>query len=157
MKKDPVAVLQEVILALESAAGGKGKSLNAQSPCLARPDLATIRRTFWYDCVREVLKEAVGEAVTAEHNGSAQGGNREVVKWFFNTLDLDTDETGTEDQRLARAKAVKATIQLGKARAGLSKDTEWRAEMKGVVDKALGRERSLEVQKAWRECLELLK
>ncbi|KAK3300699.1 proteasome stabiliser-domain-containing protein [Chaetomium fimeti] len=153
MKKDPVAVLREVVLALEAAAGGKGKALNAQSPCVARAELATIRRTFWYDCVREVLEEALGEVVVP---GGGLEGKQEVVTWFFNTLDMATDEVGTEDQRLARAKAVKATIQLGKG-IGLATNTERLSGMKAAVDTAVGRERSLEVQKAWRECLAVLK
>lgn len=156
MRREPMAVLREVVLALESAAGGRGKTLNAQAPCVSRSDFATIRRTFWYDCVKEVLEEAVGEAATPGGNESTPKAEREVVEWFFNTLDLDADDAGTEEQRLARVKAVKATIQLGKAHAGLVADSEWTAEVKGVVSKALEKDRSLEVQRAWRECLQLL-
>jgi proteasome component ECM29 len=156
MRKSPMVVLGEVVLALESAAG-QGTGLNAQSPYVARPEFATIRRIHWYDCVREVLEEAVGEVATSNGDKAALGGARDVVEWFVNTLDLDTEDTGTEEQRLARAKAVKATIRLGKTHAGLLTDNEWKSELADALGRVLGKERSLEVQKAWREGLELLK
>jgi proteasome component ECM29 len=156
MKKDPVAVLREVVLALETAAGGKGESLNSQSPRVARPEFATVRRTFWYDCVKEVLEEALGEGSVPGGESNGLESKRDVLRWLFNTLDMGADESGTEDQRLARAKAVKATILLGKG-IGLAVDTEWVSGVKTAVDTAVGRERSLEVQKVWRECLGLLK
>ncbi|KAK4129073.1 hypothetical protein N657DRAFT_686471 [Parathielavia appendiculata] len=156
MKQDPMSTLREVVLALESAAGGQSKSLNAASPYVARHEFQTIRRTFWYDCVKEVMEDAVGEVIVHDGNASTLVGQREVVKWFLNTLDLGTDDTGTENQRMARVKAVRATLRLGKAGAGLSVDNGWRAEIRRVVDEALGKERSLEVQKVWKECLELL-
>ncbi|KAL2147684.1 hypothetical protein VTI28DRAFT_7036 [Corynascus sepedonium] len=155
IKKDPMTILHEVIVALETAAGGRGKKLNVKSPCLSRAKLATIRRTFWYDCVREVLKDAVG-GPSAGGDCVEYGGQQDIIKWFLNTLDLDAEDAGTEDQRLARVNAVNATIRLGNAQAGLGADEEWKTEVKGVVDNALKREVSLEVQKAWKECLELL-
>ncbi|GAB1310705.1 proteasome component M29 [Madurella fahalii] len=154
MRQNPVAVLREVAMLLESAAGGK--TLNTESPYIAGAELATIRRAYWYDCVREVLDDAVGE--TTGHSGGAgiSGGGREVVRWFVRTLDLDAGDAGTEDQRLARTKAVKAAIRLGRTHAALGTDDEWRTEMKSALEAALERERSLDVQKAWRESLALL-
>jgi proteasome component ECM29 len=157
MNEDPMAVLREVVLALESAAGGQGKALNAQAPCVLKAEFATIRRMFWYDCVRDVMEDAVGEAATPAGDGSGLEGKREVVQWFFNSLDLGADDAGTEAQRLARVVAAKATIQLGKARAGLAADSEWEKEVRAAVARALGTERSLEVQKGLRDCLDLLK
>ncbi|AEO70666.1 uncharacterized protein THITE_2070453 [Thermothielavioides terrestris NRRL 8126] len=157
MRQSPAAVLREVVLALESAAGSQGKGLHAQSPCVSRPEFAAIRRTFWYECVREVLEDAVSEAAVADTVGTRGEDGREVVMWFLRTLDLEADDLGTEEQRLGRAKALKATLRLGKSLAGLAEDGEWKAELRDVVEKALARERSLDVQKAWRECLELLK
>jgi proteasome component ECM29 len=156
MRQDPMATLREVVLALESAAGSRGKALNATSPCVARPEFETIRRTFWCDYVREVMEDAVCEAVGSDGNTSSLGSAQEVVRWFLNTLDLGAYDLGTEGQRTARVKAVKATIGLAKARVGLAVDNEWRTEIRGVVEGALGKERSLEVQKAWKECLQLL-
>ncbi|KAL2183934.1 hypothetical protein L209DRAFT_693593 [Thermothelomyces heterothallicus CBS 203.75] len=157
MKKDPIAVLQDAITALESAAGKGGKTPNIRSPCIARPELATIRRMFWYDCVREVLEEAASGAAVAEGDFDKERQGRDVVKWFLNTLDLATDDAGTEGQRLAKAKAVNATIRLGEVQAGLSADADWKSEVRSLVDNAVATERSLEVQKAWKECLDLLK
>ncbi|KAK4132788.1 ARM repeat-containing protein [Trichocladium antarcticum] len=156
MREAPMVVLREVVLALDSA-GGQGKGLNVQSPYVARAELATIRRTYWYDCVREVLEDAAGEAAVPNGDEAAPNGTREIVRWFVNTLDLEAEDTGTEEQRLARAKAVKATIHLGKTQAGLATDYEWGSEVTGVVARVLEKERSLEVQRAWRECSELLK
>ncbi|KAL2154560.1 hypothetical protein VTH82DRAFT_3236 [Thermothelomyces myriococcoides] len=157
MKKDPMAVLQAAIVALESAAGEGAKSRNAQSSCIARPEFADIRRAFWYDCARDVLEEAASGAAVAQGGPDKESRARDVVKWFLNTLDLATDDTGTEDQRLARAKAVNAALRLGTRQAGLSADTDWKAELRILLDNAATTERSLEVQKAWKECLELLK
>ncbi|KAL2161699.1 hypothetical protein VTH06DRAFT_8261 [Thermothelomyces fergusii] len=160
MKQDPIAILRNTIDALESAAGAGAKTRNnVRSPCIARPELATIRRAFWYDCAREVLEEAASGAAVAEGGSDIQESRgRDVVMWFMNTLDLATDDAGTEDQRLAKAKAVNATLRLGKAQAGaLLSDADWTAEVRGLVDRAAASERSLEVQKAWKECLDLLK
>jgi proteasome component ECM29 len=156
MRQDPMAALREVVLALESAAGSRSKALDTSSPCIARLEFETIRRTFWYDCVKEVMEDAAGGVVVTDVNSSSLAGAQEVVKWFFNTLDLQADDAGTEDQRTARVKAAKATISLAKAKAGLAVDNEWGTEIRGVLDGALEKERSLEVQKAWRECVQLL-
>ncbi len=155
MRQEPVVVLRKVVLALKSAAGSRGKTLNAPSPCISRLEYATIRRTFWYDCVKEVLGDAAGETAASDGQGSGSDG-KEVVTWFLNTLDLGAEDAGTEEQRLARVKAAKATIQLGNAHAGLAGDGGWKAEVRGVVVVALEKDRSLEVQRAWRDCLQLL-
>jgi proteasome component ECM29 len=157
MKEDPMAVLREVVLALESASGGQDKALNAQSPCVLKPEFAAIRRMFWYDCVKDVMGDAVGEVAIPAGDGGSLEGKREVVQWFFNSLDLGADDAGTEAQRLARVVAAKATIKVGKARAGLAADSEWEKEVRAVVARALGTDRSLEVQKGLRDCLDLLK
>ncbi|KAL2136192.1 hypothetical protein VTI74DRAFT_5070 [Chaetomium olivicolor] len=157
MKQSPMVVLREVVVALESAAaGGKGDSLDLQSPCVSRPEFATIRRTFWYDCVREILEDAAGKTAAPGGNSTPPGDGREVIQWFWRTLDLDAEDAGAEAQRLSRVKATTATIRLANAWAGLGADGEWKAGMKGVIVGALEKERSLEVQRAWRECLELL-
>ena len=155
MRQEPMVVLREVVLALESAAGSRGKTLNAPSPCISKPEYATIRRTFWYGCVKEVLEDAVGETAAPDGQGSGADG-KEVVTWLLNTLDLGAEEAGTEEQRLARVKAAKAAMQLGDTRAGLVTDGGWKAEVRGVVVAALEKDRSLEVQRAWRDCLQLL-
>ncbi|KAL2021356.1 hypothetical protein VTK56DRAFT_7221 [Thermocarpiscus australiensis] len=155
MRQSPMAVLRQIVLAFESAAG-EGNALNIQSPSVSRPEFATVRRAYWYDCVREALDDAAGEETAPEGDEVPLDDRRDIVNWFLHTLDLDTEDTGTEDQRLARAKAVRATIRLGKARAALADNAEWGMELKRIVKRALERERSLEVQRAWRECLELL-
>lgn len=157
MRQSPVAVLRQIATALDTAAGGRGETMSAQSPYVARPQFAAIRRAHWYDCVREVLENAVGETRSDPSDGKGvSDGGRDVAKWFLGTLDLGAEDAGTEDQRFARAKAVKAAIRLGLAYAALGADGEWRAEMKSVVAGTLGRERSADVQNVWRECLALL-
>lgn len=156
MREDPMATLKAVVLTVESAASTQGKpKVNVQSPAVSRPELATIRRTFWYASVKDVLDDAAGDAATTTTSNPA---DRDTIRWFLNTLDISADaaDAGTEEQRLARAKAATAAVKLGKARAGLAEDGEWRAEIRGVVQGAIERERGLEVQKAWRECLGLL-
>ncbi|KAK3899641.1 proteasome component ECM29 [Staphylotrichum tortipilum] len=157
MREDPIATLQAVILTIESAAGPQGKpKLNPQSPAVSSPELATIRRMFWYATVKDVLDDATGDAATP--TTAPNNTDRDTIRWFLNTLDISADaaDAGTEEQRLARAKAATAAVQLGRTRAGLAEDGEWKAEISGDVQGALERERGLEVQKAWRECLGLL-
>ncbi|KAH6619409.1 proteasome stabiliser-domain-containing protein [Chaetomium sp. MPI-SDFR-AT-0129] len=154
MNSNPMATLRRVILALEAAAGGNGKSLNTHSPSLSKPRFAIIRRTFWYNCVQQLLKDGSGCSDSGNTNPAS---SQEVVNWFLNTLDLGSYDTGTEDQRLSRAKAALSTIQLGKLHAELLTDSGWRGQVKGVVETAATAERSLEVQKAWKECLAVLK
>lgn len=156
MRQSPLVVLREVAMLLESAAGSPGKSLNIDSPYIAKTEFATIRRAYWYDCVREVLDDAAGVTTGPSGGVGASDGGREVVRWFVRTLDLEAEDSGTEDQRLARAKAVKAAIRLGRAHAALGADDEWRMAVKSGLEGALERERSLDVQKVWKECLALL-
>ncbi|KAL2261226.1 hypothetical protein VTK26DRAFT_4536 [Humicola hyalothermophila] len=152
MRRRPIATLREVILALESA-NGKGEGLNVHSPCVAKAELAVIRRVYWYGCVRDVLDDATNGDGKEEDSPDV----RDIALWFLNTLDLEAEDAGTEAQRLARSKAVKATVCLGRARVGLGADGSWMAGVKSVVERVLTKERSMEVQRAWRECLEMLR
>ena len=157
MRESPMEVLREIVLAFESAGGGQGQKFDVRTPYVARPEFATVRRTNWYDCVREVLEDAVGEDAVPKADQASWVTNRDPVMWFVHTLDMDVEDTGTEDQRISRAKAVDAAIRLGKKRAGLAADNEWRKQMVDVVEKELEKERSLDVQKIWKGCLDLLR
>ncbi|KAL2271402.1 hypothetical protein VTJ83DRAFT_773 [Remersonia thermophila] len=169
MRERPMTVLREAVLALESAAADKEiKTLGnnaVTSPCLARSELEAVRRVFWYECVKEVLEEAVGGEGTAVTVG---GEEQLVVEWFLHSLDLglsgsDEDNgiiSGTEPQRLGRVAAARAVLRLAKARAGFGSGehaVELRAKVNKVLERALARERLTDVLKAWKECLEEVK
>lgn len=146
---NPNETLKEVILALE--VDNKSRKPDLKTPYLARSEFSTIRRTFWYECMKEILDEAMkefGEGTTYESDGM------DVAKWLLGTLDLDSDDAGTETQRLARARAVKSLVKFSFADSKYF--VEFGEELKAVLEKVLERERSLDVQKVWNEDLEVL-
>jgi proteasome component ECM29 len=171
MRQSPLAVLKEVVLALESGAADKEiKALSdslVKSPCIARPELEVVRRVFWYECVKDVMEDAVsGPEGHGEQVGSQE--KQKVLDWFVHTLDLGVDGSaggsngmisGTEPQRLSRVMAVKSLIQLANSGRGPGKTEEasgWNKTVRSVVERALETERSLDVLKVWRSCLEQL-
>ncbi|KAK4184706.1 proteasome component ECM29 [Podospora australis] len=148
MQSNPFETLRGIATALQSAdPKSKTKGLTA-TPYIAREEFSTIRRTHWYDSAKEVLNEAA-----ATKKPSSDGKGAEVVKWFLATFDLASENTGTELQRTSRAKAVQAVIQLAKTDAAVLGDIK--SELKSTIEEAVGKERSLEVQKVWKECLGL--
>jgi len=157
MRRDPITVLHEAASALEAAAG-KCKTLNARSPCVAQEEYAVIRRGPWYDCVREVLEDALsgGQGEVASSLQQEGPGVVEVMEWFIHTLDFGAKDGGTENHRLARARAAKALIQLVNSKVSPVVSAEWKSEVKGLLEKTLSQERSLDVQTTLRECLDLL-
>ncbi|KAK3989901.1 proteasome component ECM29 [Cladorrhinum sp. PSN332] len=147
MAQKPNETLKEVIIALE--ADSKSKTINTEAPYLTRPEFDTARRTFWYDCVKEIL-DGVAKQFKDEKT-KYQSDGLDVVKWFLGTLDIKSDNTGVESQRLTRAGAVQSVVKLAVANSEYSDKTA--AELKALVLVALENERSLDVQKAWREVL----
>ncbi|KAJ4407854.1 proteasome component M29 [Neurospora sp. IMI 360204] len=145
MQEDAMGQLREIALALEENA----KKPDFKKPYIGQAPFDTIRRVFWYGCVLELLEAAI--------KGGEEGAGSpdpQVLEWYVATLDLDKADTGTEDQRLLRAKATMAAVVVGK----LPKHASGNAlsEIKEEVVKASTEERSLEVQQKWKACLVLL-
>ncbi|KAL1845386.1 hypothetical protein VTK73DRAFT_593 [Phialemonium thermophilum] len=135
-------------------------------PFLAAPRFEALRRTFWYGCAAEVMQDAAAAKGAESSLSSSRGKVRivAVLRWFLATLDLDVAAAGhgTEEQRMARADAVAAVLRLGKACGGLQageqegEKAELVRELRSGVEEARKGDRSLEVQKRWKVCLELL-
>ncbi|KAK4200021.1 putative proteasome component ECM29 [Triangularia verruculosa] len=152
MKKEPVQTLKEVITAVESTDPKfKPAEVFTTKPYITRPEFDVIRKTYWYECAKDLL-----EAATIA--GTGDNDSAPMVGWFLSTLDLDAEDSGLESQRVARAKTVKSAIQLGKSTVdgAVFKATDLGKEIEGLVTGAIEKERSLDVQKEWRECLKLL-
>ncbi|KAK0624818.1 proteasome stabiliser-domain-containing protein [Bombardia bombarda] len=156
--KEAWGQLRRVVEVLEENASGKGKKgLELESPYIARAEFDTIRRGYWYECVTELLEAALkGSGNSAAEN--VEAGEVEILKWYLATLDIDKADAGTEDQRLARTKAVGAVLKLWKTQQAGEGETmkETRRVVKEAMAKALREERSLEVQRGWRDALGLL-
>ncbi|KAK4681262.1 proteasome component M29 [Podospora pseudoanserina] len=152
MSKNPLSTLKEVITAIESIDPKfKPAQVFTAKPYITRPEFDVIRKTYWYECAKDILEAA---AVA----GAAGSDAVPIIRWFLSTLDLDAEDTGLESQRIARAKAVKGAIQLGKITAeGVEfKTTELGKDVEGLVTGSIEKERSLDVQKEWKESLKLL-
>ncbi|KAK4454530.1 proteasome stabiliser-domain-containing protein [Podospora aff. communis PSN243] len=151
MAENPVGELNAIVLALEQGNQSKGKP-DLENPYIGKTEFDIIRRALWYECVAEVL-EAAGKSET-----KSGGEGLEVLKWYFATLDLEKADAGTEDQRIARARASIAALQLWMKQGGDGVEglAQTKALVKEAIKKALREERSLEVQGKWKECFALL-
>ncbi|KAK4174501.1 putative proteasome component ECM29 [Triangularia setosa] len=152
MNKEPTRTLREIIIAVESTDPNfKPAQVFTTKPYISRPEFDIIRKTYWYECAKDLL-----EAATVAGTGGTDPVP--VIRWFLSTLDLDAEDTGLESQRIARVKAVKSAIELGKTMVnGVDfKTMELGKEIQGLVTGTIEKERSLDVQKEWKECLKVL-
>ncbi|KAF5018675.1 hypothetical protein F66182_9350 [Fusarium sp. NRRL 66182] len=120
------------------------KILNILKPFLSSPKFAAIKRQAWYECVRELMDEAT--------SSSASNDDGAIALTYLMSLDIDLVDTGTETQRVMRAKATGAIFKA-KARGVFGQAGPDAAQLKGMVSNALTAERSLEVQKVLRDIL----
>lgn len=151
LSEKPLVELGEIASVLEENASSKG-GLNLEHPYIGKQEFDAIRRAYWYACVAELLEVAV------KSEAKADGKGLEVLKWYVATLDLERADMGTEEQRLARTKAVIALLELWKKHSGSGgsgMDDTGRL-VKAAVEKALKEERSLDVQTKWKACLQML-
>ncbi|KAK3335839.1 proteasome stabiliser-domain-containing protein [Cercophora scortea] len=155
MQEDPLSELKEIVRALEESATPVSKgALNLEAPYIAGAEFDIIRRAYWYECAGELL-ETAGKGAKAGPDGGL-----EILKWYLATLDLDKAENGTEDQRLARSKAVGALLRLWNKQASQggreSTMAPARKLAKAAIERALREERSADVQLKWKECVALI-
>lgn len=121
------------------------KIINILKPYLESPNFATIKRQVWYECVRDLMDDALSISKQQNDEGA-------VALTYLLSLDIDLVDTGTESQRVMRAKAVGALFKA-KARGVFGQSGPDGAQLKGMVSKALEAERSLEVQRVLRDIL----
>ncbi|KAF4439467.1 hypothetical protein F53441_12574 [Fusarium austroafricanum] len=120
------------------------KILNLLKPFLSSPNFSTIKRQVWYECVRDLMTDAKASS-TPDENA--------VALTYLLSLDVDLVDTGTESQRVMRAKAVGALFKAkGRGVFGPSGGPD-AAQLKTMVSQALEAERSLEVQRVLRDIL----
>lgn len=127
--------------------------LGATKPYLSNPEFGLIKRQIWYDCVHDVMEDAVRftslmSPLPASFDGS------ELAVSYIQSLDIDRGEAGTEPQRLKRVRALgKLLVAKDKGVFGQVNLPDW---LEATVKEALGEERSLDVQKAWKDILQLI-
>lgn len=133
-KSDPSTTLSQIIKALK--------------PYLLSTKFAQIKREIWYCCVKDVMAD-----ISASTTG-ASAADTPLAMEYLQSLDLEQGEEGIESHRLKRADAVLETLKAvsaGKLSLGpLKGDVE--TQLKGLLTS----ERSLDVQKVWRNCIDKL-
>ncbi|KAK2014510.1 proteasome component ECM29 [Colletotrichum eremochloae] len=132
MKEDAGTVLKKVFELLKTR--------------LNHPKFEGIKREVWYECVKDLMEAA--------EKPSAASVGKEVALAYLQSLDPESVDNGTEAQRTTRAVAVGSVVKaMNRGVFGAAPTTE---ETKGFVDmtkKAIAAERSLEVQKHYKEVL----
>ena len=133
MERDSVGVLGRIMSLLEHY--------------LESSKFLAIKRRVWYGCVEDLMKAAKaasgGDAI--EKNGSR------VAKWYLTSVDLALGDVGTEQQRLARAKAAGAIARATSR--GVFGRVEL-MELRGPVVAGMKDERSTDVRKILKEALD---
>ncbi|CAM1511873.1 Fc.00g093860.m01.CDS01 [Cosmosporella sp. VM-42] len=135
MKQDSMGVLSKV--------------LDILKPFLSTAKFAPIKRQVWYECVKDLMDDATSPS-------SATNDEKTVAITYLLSLDMDLVETGTEAQRIMRAKAIAATLKA-KARGVFGQTGPDVSQFREMVSSALSLERSFEVQKVLKDILEELK
>ncbi|KAF7560684.1 hypothetical protein G7046_g3444 [Stylonectria norvegica] len=135
MKQDSLAVL--------------GKVLDHLKPFLSSPKFAPIKRQVWYECVRDLMDDATTPSTAANDE-------KAIAITYLLSLDMDLVDTGTEAQRVMRAKAIAATLKA-KARGVFGQSGPDIVQFREMVNNALSMERSAEVQKVLKGVLDELK
>ncbi|KJR86011.1 proteasome component ECM29 [Sporothrix schenckii 1099-18] len=142
LRRDPRAVLAAVWAAL--------------APFVSSNAYILVRRTTWYKAVGELLEAAASTDVPSTSSSSSSSSSEsggDLALAYLASLDVDTPEAGTEEQRSSRAKALKALVRASKKGALGAVGSEAASKIKAAVDGALSTERSLDVQKLLREAV----
>lgn len=139
-----------------SPSGDFGASLrdiiDILGPYLTSPQFDLIRRETWYDCVCDLMADGTKMTGPAGSAPSSPFDGSEALARLLESLDLIWADAGTEAQRLRRAKAVSAVLR---ARIdGIFGKAEVARGLEEAIKTAMGEERALDVQKAWRTALD---
>lgn len=135
ISKTPEAVVLEILKIL--------------GPYLASAKFAQIKREIWYACVKDMMNDA-----TTKTSANPAASKTSVAVDLLQTLDMDQAEAGIESHRVRRAEAALSVIK-GAATGVLDLGLK-RGEVESAVRAALEKERALDVQKVWKQCLEHL-
>jgi proteasome component ECM29 len=141
LRKKPVAVGRQI--------------LDVLAPFFAKNRFDSIRREVWYKAVEDLMKDAATDPAASKEK-QEDGGGANVVRRYFDSLDVDKPDLGVETQRVARAQAAVALVKaVRKGVFGLldASMEEVVGTMRGVMTEARGRERSVDVKRIMDEAL----
>ncbi|KAH8173631.1 proteasome stabiliser domain-containing protein [Sarocladium implicatum] len=122
--------------------------LKLLKPYLTNDKFSQIKREVWYTCVKDMVADAKSK------DTPTAGSNSNVALELLKSLDMEQAEAGIESHRIQRAEAALGIIRAaasGPLDLGVNK-----SEAEDMVRAALGSERSQDVQKVWKQCLEHL-
>ncbi|KYK59017.1 proteasome component ECM29 [Drechmeria coniospora] len=122
------------------------------APYLSLAKFQMIKRQVWYEAACDLMTEAASRT-PLEAAAPPQFDGDGVLAAILRSLDLDHSDAGTEGQRLARTRAVSATL---KAR-GVFGKRSLPIGLESIIETAMREERALDVQKAWKDVLDELK
>ncbi|PHH82087.1 hypothetical protein CDD82_7027 [Ophiocordyceps australis] len=119
-------------------------------PHFSSPEFAVVKRQVWYDCVCDLMADAIenttaGEPVAEGFNGIT------ILAQFIESVDVKSAAVGTEAQRMRRVNAVAAIVKAQKS--SVFGDADLPVGLEHAVEVALSEEASLDVVKAWAEVL----
>ncbi|KAH7369421.1 proteasome stabiliser-domain-containing protein [Plectosphaerella cucumerina] len=126
LQEQPLAVLEQI--------------LDKLKPYLSSQAFALIKRQVWYECVRDLMREA--KPVPSQ---SDQG--KAVAMTYLMSLDMDHVDVGTESQRSMRAQAIGAVLKaktlgvFGSPPEGMEKE-----DLMTMVRNAMEMERSADIR-----------
>ncbi|KAJ6445107.1 proteasome component ECM29 [Purpureocillium lavendulum] len=118
---------------------------------LSSPKFDAIKRSVWYDCVSDLMTDAT-KMTRAVDDTPVPFDGQGALAWYLESSDLSRTDAGTESQRLTRVKAVSATVKakLG----GVFGQVTLPAGLEASIAAALGDERAVDVQRAWKSVME---
>lgn len=115
-------------------------------PYLTNDKFAQIKREVWYACVKDMVADATSKPTTVPTP------TLPVAFELIKSLDLEQAEAGIESHRIQRAEASLSIVKA--ASSGVLDFGANKTEANDLVRTALGGERSQDVQKVWKQCLE---
>jgi proteasome component ECM29 len=124
--------------------------INILQPYLGDARFDFIKRERWYECVHDLMADAVKFTDVMDSMPSPFDGT-ELLALYTRSLDIHKGETGTESQRLKRVQAVSKVLDARSE--GVFGKADLPGTLENEVKATLGEERSADVQKAWRGVL----
>ncbi|KHN98933.1 proteasome component ECM29 [Metarhizium album ARSEF 1941] len=119
-------------------------------PHLASARFDFIKREIWYECVHDLMVDAAKFTDIMDSPRLPSEGSG-ILAAYTASLDVDRGETGTESQRAQRVQALSKILDARSR--GVFGKADLPGSLENDVKSALEEERSIDVQRAWREVL----
>lgn len=110
-----------------------------------------IKREIWYECVGDLMADAVSYTNILDPMPSPFDGS-EIIAAYATSLDLGRADSGSESQRLKRVQALAKVLDARSK--GVFGQCAIPGSLESEVRSALREERSVDVQKAWKGVVE---